>query len=195
MLINQGRHSRGNDIDSYIIYLCLSLAILMFRKGNPSSTRLRFILYTWIHGYAHLCKRACYRHGNGSRYWAVQKSKRPPWVPSFVDAFVEKLGWFMAFLPPPRIGYYTAIGGSKVGAGDVCPPPPIHFFFIFMQFLRKIGQNISLAFHLSGLHPILWKNLDPPSTVDTSIGVCYPQTSVHIRLYCFKWHKWGGIHK
>ena len=33
-------------------------------------------------------------------------------------------------------------GGSKRGARDACPPSLVQNFFIFMQFLGKIGQII-----------------------------------------------------
>ena len=47
------------------------------------------------------------------------------------------------------------------GDTRLLPLPPGQIFFIFMQFLRKTGQNISLGLRPGGLAPVLWEILDP----------------------------------
>ena len=54
------------------------------------------------------------------------------------------------------------IGGSRGGRRDARPPPLGQIFFIFMQFLGKIGQIVCWRPPLWGWRPPVWEILDPP---------------------------------
>ena len=70
------------------------------------------------------------------------------------------------------------------------PPRPRPIFFIFAQFPAQICKLIGWCLTLFSRRP-LWEILDPAllwfscCSVDTFKWVCYRQTSVHIRVYCF----------
>ena len=57
------------------------------------------------------------------------------------------------------------IGGSSGGAQGRAPPPLGQIFFIFMQFLGKIGQIVCWRPPLWGWRPPVWEILDPPLLV------------------------------
>ena len=49
--------------------------------------------------------------------------------------------------------------GSKGGARDTRPPPPLGpYSFIFMQFLGNFGQIIGFHPHLGSWRPLSWKS-------------------------------------
>ena len=53
--------------------------------------------------------------------------------------------------------------------GDELPPPPGQNFFIFIQFLGKIGQTVGWRPPFTGWHP-LWEILDPPQITMILLG-------------------------
>ena len=63
----------------------------------------------------------------------------------------------LAGVPPS-----PCIGGSRGGAQGRAPPPLGQIFFIFMQFLGKIGQIVCWRPPLWGWRPPVWEILDPP---------------------------------